>query len=230
MAAFSYDAVNAQGFLLSGEIHAADLGTAREQLRARGLLPQTLRERPASGTSGKTKFKKIKPRSLQIFTRQLATMIEAGVNVVSAFATLEEQTDDKYLREVIGEIRSDVEAGMMLSKAFARHTKVFNRLFVAMIEAGESSGTLDAVLDRLAIQIEKEAQIKRRVKSAMVYPLVVLAFATIILVFMLMFIVPVFVKVFDDLGGDLPRPTQVIVEPVDTAAQLVVHHLSRSSA
>jgi type IV pilus assembly protein PilC len=211
MASFTYDAINAQGILLSGEIHAADVVAARDQLRARGLLPQALKERPASGEGGKINFKKVKPRSLQIFTRQLATMIESGVNVVQAFATLEDQTEDKYLREVITEIRSDVEAGMILSKAFARHPRVFNRLFVAMIESGESSGTLDSVLDRLAIQIEKETQIKRRVKSAMVYPLVVLTFATLVLIFMLMFIVPVFVKVFDQLHGDLPRPTQIIV-------------------
>ena len=101
-------------------------------------------------------------------------MIEAGVSVVAALVTLEEQTDDKYLREVIAEIRSDVEGGMVLSKAFARHPKVFNRLFVSMIEAGESSGTLDSVLDRVATQIEKETQIKRRVKGAMVYPTVVI--------------------------------------------------------
>jgi type IV pilus assembly protein PilC len=211
MASFTYDAINAQGLLIQGEIHAADLIAAKEQLRSRGLLPQALKERPASGQGGKISFKKVKPRSLQIFSRQLATMIESGVNVVQAFATLEQQTDDKYLREVIMEIRSDVEAGMILSKAFARHPKVFNRLFVAMIESGESSGTLDVVLDRLAIQIEKETQIKRRVKSAMVYPLVVLTFATLVLIFMLMFIVPVFVKVFDQLHGDLPKPTQMIV-------------------
>src|SRR4051794_1564077 len=125
MASFTYDAINAQGSMLSGEIHAADLIAAREQLRARGLLPQALKERPASGEGGKMNFKKVKPRALQIFTRQLATMIEAGVNVVQAFATLEDQTEDKYLREVIAEIRSDVEAGMILSKAFARHPRVF---------------------------------------------------------------------------------------------------------
>jgi type IV pilus assembly protein PilC len=211
MAAFTYEAINAQGVLLRGEVQAADAIAARDTLRSRGLLPQALKERPASGDSAKARFKKVKPRSLQIFTRQLATMIESGVNVVQAFATLEEQTDDKYLRQVIAEIRSDVETGMVLSKAFARHNKVFNRLFVAMIESGESSGTLDSVLDRLAIQIEKETQIKRRVKSAMVYPLVVLTFATLVLIFMLMFIVPVFVKVFDQLNGELPRPTQMIV-------------------
>ena len=133
------------------------------------------------------------------------------MSVVAALVTLEEQTDDKYLREVIAEIRGDVEGGMVLSKAFARHPKVFNRLYVAMIEAGESSGTLDMVLDRVATQIEKENKLKRRVKGAMVYPLVVITFATLVLIFMLMFIVPVFAKVFDDLGGELPKPTQLVM-------------------
>ena len=101
---------------------------------------------------------------------------------------------------------------MILSKALARHPKVFNRLFVAMIEAGESSGTLDTVLDRVAVQIEKEAQIKRRVKGAMVYPAVVIAFASLVLTFMLLFIIPVFVNVFDKLNGELPKLTQIVMQ------------------
>ena len=112
MAAFTYDAINAEGLELSGEIHAADVASAREQLRSRGLLAQDLIERRANGEAGaRTAFKKVKAKSLQVFSRQLATMIEAGVSVVAALVTLEEQTDDKYLREVIAEIRSDVEAG-----------------------------------------------------------------------------------------------------------------------
>jgi type IV pilus assembly protein PilC len=212
MAAFAYDAINAQGLELSGVVHAPDLAAAREQLQSRGLLPQALAERSAAGAGdGRSRFKKIKPRSLQIFARQFATMIEAGVSVVAALVTLEEQTDDKYLAEVIGDVRSDVEGGVILSKALARHPKVFNRLFVAMVEAGESSGTLDVVLDRVATQIEKETQIKRRVRGAMVYPAVVMSFATLVLIFMLTFIVPVFQKVFDQLGGTLPTPTRVII-------------------
>jgi type IV pilus assembly protein PilC len=211
MAAYTYEAINAQGLRLTGEIHAADAGTARDQLRARGLMAQTLHERAASGEGAAARFKKVKPKSLQIFSRQLATMIEAGVSVVSAFTTLEQQTDDKYLRQILVEIRSDVESGMVLSQAFARHPKVFSKLFVAMIEAGESSGTLDSVLDRLAMQIEKEAALRRRVKSAMVYPIVVLAFASLVLTFMLLFIIPVFTKVFEDLGGELPTPTKIVV-------------------
>jgi type IV pilus assembly protein PilC len=212
MAAFTYDAINAQGIELSGEIHAPDLAAAREQLQTRGLLPQSLSERSASGERGaRTAFKKVKAKNLQIFSRQLATMIEAGVSVVSALVTLEEQTDDKYLREVIAEIRSDVEGGMVLSKAFARHPKVFNRLYVSMIEAGESSGTLDKVLDRAATQIEKENKLRRRVKGAMVYPSVVITFAFLVLTFMLMFIVPVFAGIFEDLNGELPKPTQFVM-------------------
>ena len=153
----------------------------------------------------------MKPKSLQVFARQFATMIGAGVSVVQALVTLEEQTDDKYLAEVIADVRSDVEGGVILSKALARHPKVFNRLFVAMVEAGESSGTLDTVLDRVAVQIEKETQIKRRVKGAMVYPTVVISFAFVVLTFMLLFIIPVFVSVFDSLDGELPKLTQLVM-------------------
>src|SRR5204862_5257532 len=141
MAAFAYDAINAQGLEMSGVIHAPDLSAAREQLQARGLLPQTVAERSAAGERGAgSAFKKVKPKSLQVFARQFATMIAAGVSVVAALVTLEEQTDDKYLREVLAEIRYDVEAGMVLSKAFARHPKVVNRLYVSVLEAGEPSG------------------------------------------------------------------------------------------
>ena len=211
MAAFAYEAINAQGLELSGTIHAPDLSTAREQLHGRGLLPQALSEKAGASEGASTRFKKVKPKSLQIFARQLATMIEAGVSVVAALVTLEEQTDDPYLRDVVADVRSDVESGVILSRALARHPKVFNRLFVSMVQAGESSGTLDTVLDRVAIQIEKETQIKRRVKGAMIYPAVVLTFATLVLIFMLLFIVPVFVKVFDQLNGQLPKPTQIVM-------------------
>src|SRR6476660_8309903 len=213
MAAFAYDAINSQGLEISGLIHAPDLSAAREQLQARGLLPQALAERGAAGERGaRSAFKKVKPKSLQVFARQFATMIAAGVSVVGALVTLEEQTDDKNLAKVIDDVRSEIEGGVILSKALAQHPRVFNRLFVAMVEAGESSGTLDTVLDRLAVQIEKEAQIKRRVKGAMVYPAVVISFASLVLTFMLLFIIPVFVNVFDDLNGELPKLTQIVMK------------------
>jgi type IV pilus assembly protein PilC len=212
MAAFAYDAINSQGLDISGVIHAPDVSGAREQLQMRGLLPHSLSERTAAGEGRATgAFKKVKPKALQVFARQFATMIAAGVSVVQALVTLEDQTDDKYLREVLADVRSEVEGGVILSKALAQHPKVFNRLFVAMVEAGESSGTLDTVLDRVAVQIEKETQIKRRVKGAMVYPTVVISFAFIVLTFMLLFIIPVFVSVFDSLNGELPKLTQIVM-------------------
>jgi type IV pilus assembly protein PilC len=216
MATYSYAAIDAQGLEASGEISAPDPNAAREQLRVRGLLANMLEERPASGEdSARTLFKKIKPKSLQIFSRQFATMIEAGLNVVSALVILEEQTDDKYLAQVIEELRGDVEGGLLLSQALARHPKVFSRLYVSMVEAGEAAGILDQVLDRVAFQIEKDTQIKRRVKGAMIYPTMVLVFATLVLIGMLMFLVPIFVKIFSQLGGELPTLTQWVVNASD---------------
>ena len=212
MAAYAYAAINAHGIESSGEIHAPDLSAAREQLRIRGLLAHQLDELPASGEEGvRTAFKKIKPKSLQIFSRQFATMIEAGLNVVSALVILEEQTDDAYLGSVIAELRADVEGGLLLSQALERHPKVFSRLYVSMVEAGEAAGILDQVLDRVAFQIEKETQIKRRVKGAMIYPIMVLIFACLVLTGMLLFLVPIFVKIFAELGGELPTLTQWVV-------------------
>jgi type IV pilus assembly protein PilC len=212
VAAYAYSAINATGLIQSGEIHAPTLDSAREQLRVRGLLAEKLEELPASGEdSARTVFKKIDPKSLQIFSRQFATMIEAGLNVVSALVILEQQTDDAYLGQVIRELRADVEGGLLLSQAMGRHPKVFNRLFVSMVEAGEAAGILDQVLDRVAFQIERETKIKRRVKGAMMYPMMVLCFATLVLIGMLLFLVPVFTKIFKDLNGQLPMLTQIVV-------------------
>ena len=210
MTAFAYTAINAQGLVSKGVLHAADPVSAKDQLRQQGLLAQSLAEQKTS-SAGSTRFAKIKPKSLQIFSRQFATLIQAGVSIVQALLILEEQTDDKKLTVVIAEIREDVESGVVLSRAMSRHPKVFNRLYVAMIEAGEASGTLDLVLDRVAIQIEKDTKLKRRVKSAMLYPTVVLTFATLVLVGMLMFLVPIFVGIFQSLNGQLPTITQIVV-------------------
>jgi type IV pilus assembly protein PilC len=212
MAAYAYSAINAEGVELSGQIHAPDVEAAREQLRMRGLLAQMLDELPAEGEEGvRTIFKKIKPKSLQIFSRQFATMIDAGLSVVSALVILEEQTEDKYLATIISELRADVEGGLLLSQALSRHPKIFSRLYVAMVEAGEAAGILDQVLDRAAYQIEKETRLKRRVKGAMIYPTMVLIFATLVLIGMLLFLVPIFVDIFKSLGGELPILTQYVV-------------------
>src|SRR3954454_22664054 len=212
MAAFAYSAINAQGVVLSGEISANDLAAAREQLRIKGLLAQKLDQLDDdAGSSSGPRKKGVDAKALQIFSRQFATMIEAGLNVVSALVILEDQTDDKVLGEVIRQLRADVEGGLLLSEAMAKHPKVFSRLYISMVEAGEAAGILDIVLDRVAFQIEKAEGIRRRVKGAMVYPTMVLIFATLVLAGMLMFLVPVFVKIFADLGGELPKLTQYVV-------------------
>ena len=215
MTTFNYSAINAQGVELKGELHAPDLDAARDLLRQRGLLPQRVDSAGKKLVSRSGVFKKVDSKALQIFSRQFATLIEAGVSVVSSLAILHDQTVDKNLAKVIEAVRTDVESGMILSKALAQHPDVFNRLYVSMVEAGEASGTLDRVLDRLAVQIEKTMQIKRRVKSAMIYPIVVLCFASLALMGMLLFLVPVFVKIFAQLNGQLPTLTQIVVNVSD---------------
>ena len=217
MPSFAYSAINAQGLELTGEIVANDAAAARDSLRSNGLLAQWIEERHAAAESSQGGVfglgkKKVKTKALQIFSRQFATMIEAGLSVVTALVILEEQTDDRALATVIADVREQVEAGALLSEAMAGHPAVFSRLYVAMVEAGEAAGVLDLVLDRVATQIEKEEKIRRRVKGAMIYPSVVLVFATLVLTGMIMFLVPVFVKIFDQLGGDLPVLTQWVLK------------------
>ena len=195
MTSYAYTAINADGLELRGEVQATTAAAAREQLRVQGLLAELARGggRPGgrsvapraaprpSARAPRRRRKRVKARSLQVFSRQFATMIDAGLNVVTALTILEEQTDDTYLAAVIGEVRTDVEGGALLSEALAEHPKVFSRIYVSMVEAGEAAGILDNVLDRLATQIEKEANLKRRVKGAMVYPTMVISFAFLVL-------------------------------------------------
>ena len=206
---------------------APDAEAAREQLRIKGLLAQRLDQTSdadeAANEGGLNK--KVKPRELQIFSRQFATMIEAGLSVVSALTILEEQTVDKNLAEVVTAVRQEVEEGSLLSEAMATHPKVFSRLYVAMVQAGEAAGVLDQVLDRVAYQIEKETAIKRRVKGAMIYPMVVITFATLVLIGMLMFIVPIFVNIFKGARRLSADADPVGHERVEPAAPRLVHHL-----
>jgi type IV pilus assembly protein PilC len=213
MATFAYTAINAEGLEFDGTLTAADRAAAADLLGQRGLLADKLREVESEPTQAETMgdLKGVKPKSLQIFSRQFATMIEAGMNVVSSLVILEQQTTDSNLVDVIGALREDVETGLLLSEAMARHPKVFSRLYIAMVEAGEAAGVLDVVLDRVALQIEKQEQIKRKVKSAMVYPIVVMCFATLVLIGMLLFLVPIFVKIFNQLNGQLPTLTQYVL-------------------
>jgi type IV pilus assembly protein PilC len=214
MASFAYTAINARGLEVDGVIAANDLTSARDQLQRRGLLADKISEIATGESLGQKRItfgRGVKPKSLQIFSRQFATMIEAGLSVVQALVVLEDQTNDVGLAEVVTQLRYDVEAGLILSEAMARHPKVFSRLYIAMVEAGEAAGILDIVLDRVAVQIEKQEAIRRRVKGAMIYPALVFVFATFILIAMLLFLIPIFVKIFAQLHGNLPFLTQIVI-------------------
>ncbi len=214
MASYAYTAINARGLEVDGVIAANDLGSAREQLQRRGLLADKISEIASGSGIGEKRItfgKAVKAKSLQVFSRQFATMIDAGLSVVQALVVLEDQTSEVALAEVVTQLRYDVEAGLMLSEAMARHPKVFSRLYIAMVEAGEAAGILDIVLDRVAMQIEKQEAIRRRVKGAMVYPILVFTFACLVLSAMLLFLIPIFVKIFAQLNGDLPTLTKIVV-------------------
>jgi type IV pilus assembly protein PilC len=214
MASFAYTAINARGLEVEGVVAANDLTSAREQLQRRGLLADKISELDTGESLGEKRISLgggVKAKSLQVFSRQFATMIEAGLSVVQSLVVLEDQTSDPMLAQVVTQLRYDVEAGLMLSEAMARHPKVFSRLYVAMVEAGEAAGILDIVLDRVAVQIEKQEAIKRRVKGAMIYPILVFVFATLVLIAMLMFLIPIFVKIFAQLHGNLPILTKIVV-------------------
>ena len=155
-------------------------------------------------------------------TRQLATMITSGMTLLRAFYVLEDQLENKKLKDTIGAVREDIESGLAFSDALAKHPKIFSPLYVAMVRAGETGGVLEASLDRIADQLEKDDELRRQVKGAMAYPIVVLTFALCVLIGLIAFIVPVFVKVFADFGGELPMITKITVADLERRHRPVV--------
>jgi type IV pilus assembly protein PilC len=155
--------------------------------------------------------KRVKAGELTVMSRQLATMISSGMTLLRAFYVLEEQCENPLLRETVSAVREDIEAGLNFSDALERHPKVYNPLYVAMVRAGEAGGVLEESLDRISDQLEKDDSLRRQVKSAMAYPTVVLTFAFMVLIGLIAFIVPVFVGVFKDFGGELPAITKFTV-------------------
>ena len=209
MATFTYRARTRRGEILQDQMEGHDTMTIAANLRQQGLLIIDIKEQGAAQRDILEPFKKVKLSDLVIFTRQFATMINAGLPIVRALYVLSEQTGNKKLKDVLVAVRKDVEAGLALSEALEKHPKVFSRLYVEMVKAGEIGGILDEVLLRTADQLEKDQDLRRKVKSAMTYPTVVLILAILAASFMLIFIVPVFAKMFEDLGGTLPLPTRI---------------------
>jgi type IV pilus assembly protein PilC len=158
---------------------------------------------------------KVKLKDLAIFSRQFATMINSGLSLIRSLGILVEQTESRGLREALIEVRNDVEQGQSLSQAIAKHEKVFPKLYVAMVRAGEAAGMLDEVLLRVAVMLEADVRLRSKIKSAMTYPVIVLIMAIMLSTVMLIFIVPTFAGMFDDLGGELPALTQFLVSASD---------------
>jgi type IV pilus assembly protein PilC len=211
-ATFNYKAVDGAGIPSAGQIVGASADAVRETLRTQGLTVMDLREKK-SGMKMEIRLtpKRVKPAELTVMTRQLATMVASGMTLLRAFYVLEEQIQNDKLREAITTVREEIEAGANFSDALANQTKIFSPLYVAMMRAGEAGGVLEESLERVADQLEKDDALRRQVKSAMAYPMVVMSFALIVLVALITFIVPVFVGVFKDFGGDLPAITKFTV-------------------
>jgi len=199
------------GTVVSGEIEANDRPTAVTQLRARGVVATSVQERTAKPVGIKKIGGKVKDKHLAIYTRQFSTMVDAGLPIAQCLSILSEQSDSKVLRDVTGKIAHEVEGGVTLAESFRKYPKVFNDLFTNMLQVGESGGVLDVVLQRLSVYIEKAAKLKGKVKGAMVYPLTIISVAVLVIIFMMIFVIPTFAKMFEGLGAELPLPTAIVM-------------------
>lgn len=211
MSTYVFKTMDLAGVKARGEVDADSKQAVSDQLKARGLIVLDIADKRASREIELSFLKSVKASELAIFARQLSTMINSGMSILRSLYVLEEQTESKFLKETIVAVRKDVEAGLPLSDSMARHPKVFNPLFVAMTQAGEMGGVLEGALMRVANQLEKDASLRRQVKSAMVYPALVVTFSILVMMALVAFLVPVFEKVFQEFGGELPALTQVSV-------------------
>ncbi len=211
MSTYVFKALDASGGKARGEVEADSKQAVSDQLKQRGLIVLDIADKHSSREIELSFLKTVKASELAVFSRQLATMITSGMSILRALYVLEEQTEGKFLKETIVAVRKDVEAGLSLSDSMARHPKVFNPLFVAMAEAGEMGGVLEDSLMRVADQLQKDAGLRRMIKAAMIYPVLVIVFAVGVMMALVAFLVPVFIGVFKQFGGELPKLTQVSV-------------------
>ncbi|MGC1850898.1 MAG: type II secretion system F family protein [Solirubrobacterales bacterium] len=221
---FAFRAMDVAGAASAGEVEAESKAQVTEQLRQRGLIVLDVSEKKAPFAIEDLfkKWKKVDVRELAVFSRQFATLVASGMPMLRTLYTLEEQSEDDKVKEAVAGVRADVEAGSTLEQAMERHPEVFDRLYRAMVRSGEQSGRLEDSLDRIAYQVEKADALRRQVKSAMMYPLLVFGFAVVALVAIVAFVIPVFAGIFEELaeenpeeGAALPLPTQLCVSASD---------------
>jgi type IV pilus assembly protein PilC len=212
MATYAFKALDLSGAPTKGEMEAGDKQAVAAQLRSKGLIVVDIEEQAAANAGDiLARFRRVKADDLVIATRQLATMVNSGMSLLRALYVIEEQTENDKLREAFIDVRKDVEAGLALSDSLAKHPDIFNELYVAMVQAGETGGILDNTLVRVSDQLEKDAALRRQIKAAMIYPAVIGGFALIVLFALVAFLVPVFEQIFEDFGGELPAITKFTV-------------------
>lgn len=202
---FEWEGKDRNGKQVRGEIRATGENQVKSALRRQGVIPTKISKRKMR--SGKA----IKPKDLAIFTRQLATMMKAGVPLLQAFDIVGRGNPNPSVTKLLNDIRTDVETGTSLSAAFRKYPLYFNTLYCNLVEAGESAGILDQLLDRLAVYMEKTEAIKSKIKSALMYPISVLIVAFVVVAVIMIFVIPSFKKVFESFGGDLPGPTLAVI-------------------
>jgi len=215
MPLFKYVAKDEEGNTITDVLEAKDEALALDMLRVKNLIIITITEQKVTKI-GKVVGKKVKSEELVIFSRQLATMVNAGIPLVQSLDILSEQMESINFRQMVTQVRSDVESGASLSAALEKHPKVFTLLYTNMVKAGETSGMLDEILERLAGYLEKNDTLQRKVKSAMVYPAVVSVMAIGITLVLLLKVIPTFKEIFTSLGGTLPLPTEILINISDT--------------
>jgi type IV pilus assembly protein PilC len=213
---YAYKVRDRSGKVLSGSLDADNTALVANKLRQMGYVPISIDKKAGPGVKKEIAIpfltNRVKLNEISVFSRQFATMIGSGLTLMRSLSILSVQTTNKFFATVIDQVRNDIESGSSLSQALGRHPKQFNRLYVAMIRAGESSGNLDRTLSDLAATIEKQVELRGKIRSAMTYPIVVLSLVVCILAAMLLFIVPIFKNMYTELGGKLPPATQLLIE------------------
>lgn len=221
MPTFRYVAKENTGKTVSGTLDYSEKSLLIEALRKKGLIIISIEETKKRKVSGLGK--KVKLDDIVVFSRQLATMVDSGIPLVQAMDILSDQIEKPAFKNIIATIRDDIETGYSLSDALLKHSRVFSSLYVNMVKAGESSGALDDILDRLASYLEKASALQRKVKSSLIYPAVVVSMAVLITLVMLLKVIPTFKGIFEMLGGTLPLPTRILIFVSDTLRQMFLY-------
>lgn len=217
MPVFLWEGRTVQGKILKGEMEAVNQAAVLTRLRSQRIqpIPGRVREK-GRGLDREIRIPgfgpRVKTRDVMLFTRQFATMIDAGLPIVQSLDVLAQQAENKALRETIQAIRRDVEGGLTLAEALKKHPKIFDELYVNMVEAGEAGGVLTTILNRLALFMEKSTKLRKKVKGAMIYPCVIVLVAVVVVAILLLYVIPVFAELYSGMGRALPAPTQITIE------------------